>query len=74
MILKEQLAKTGMADPIGILLTASVGMLGVFGVPELAGLDENEVASLLGFLGMIVTALRAMHNVKVANQVESDSK
>lgn len=57
-------------DPIGVVLSSVVGVLGVFGVLSALGLTADDVAELLGFAMAGVAALRTRSERRKHSEVQ----
>lgn len=54
---KAIVSTVGVKDPVGMLLTATVGIASLFGVFDLLGWTADQVGAFLGFLGLFATGL-----------------
>lgn len=54
------LQNPGAADPVGMILTAVVGICGLFGLFTYLQWDADQVGALLGFLGLLTTGGRTV--------------
>jgi hypothetical protein len=70
MDVKSMVAKTGTADPIGMLATAVIGILSLFGVFTQLGWSTDQLGAFLGFVGLLITAGRTMYNMRKVAPLE----